>query len=125
MWQDVARDLATGRVYIPQEDMTQFGVDESDLDAPTASRDVRKLIRFQVRRAREYFREGFPLIDRVDGALRTDLRLFTLGGLAVLDAIERRRYDVLASRPRLSKVDKMRLGLRALLPLPIRIESAA
>jgi squalene synthase HpnC len=118
-WQDVARDYAAGRIYIPQEDMERFEVTESDLAAPAASRPVRRLIRFQVQRTRGLFRRGLPLIQAVAGPLRTDLRLFTLGGLAVLDAIERQRYDVLSHRPKLSRWDKARIGMRGLLPLPL------
>lgn len=116
MWQDIAHDFAMDRIYIPQEDMERHSVTSVDLIARKATPDVRRLVRYQVRRTREYFREGLPLIDAVDGRLSADLRLFTLGGLAVLDAIKRQRYDVLAGRPALSKADKLRLGVRALLP---------
>jgi squalene synthase HpnC len=116
-WQDVARDLAMGRVYIPQQDMADFGVSEVDLSAERATPVLRELMRFEVQRTREYFRSGLLLIDRVRGRLRVDLRLFTLGGLAVLDAIERQRYDVLSHRPAVSKPRKLWLGVRALAPL--------
>ena len=46
--------------------------------------------------------------------------VFTLGGLAVLDAIERADYDVLRRRPKLSGAQKAMLAVRGLLPLPIR-----
>jgi squalene synthase HpnC len=118
-WQDVARDLAMGRVYIPLADNSDFGVTEADLAAGRTTPAFRELMRFQVGRTREYFRRGLPLIDSVRGRLRVDLRLFTLGGLAVLEAIERQGYDVLASRPELSRAQKARLGLRGLLPLSI------
>jgi phytoene/squalene synthetase len=106
-----------GRVYIPQQDMADFGVSEADLGAERATPALRELIRFEVQRTREYFRRGVPLIDSVRGRLRVDLRLFTLGGLAVLDAIERQRYDVLSHRPAVSKPRKLWLGVRALAPL--------
>ncbi|MEO8456997.1 MAG: squalene synthase HpnC [Chloroflexota bacterium] len=117
MWQDVARDFAIGRVYIPLEDMARFGVTEADLGASTASRDVRRLVRCEVRRTREYFAHGLPLIERVGGRFRLDLRMFTLGGLAVLDAIKKQRYDVLAERPRVSGATKAWLAVRGLAPV--------
>lgn len=116
-WQDVARDLAMGRVYIPQQDMADFGVSEADLAAELATPALRELMRFEVQRTREYFRRGLPLIGSVRGRLRVDLRLFTLGGLSILDAIERQRYDVLSHRPTVSKPRKLWLGLRALAPV--------
>ncbi len=115
-WQDVARDCAIGRIYLPREDMAQFGVTEGDIAGGGGTPAFRKLIRFQVNRTREYFRRGAPLINCVGGKLRVDLRLFTLGGLAVLDEIKARRYDVLSERPTVSKSRKVWLGLRALLP---------
>lgn len=118
--QDVTVDFEKGRVYIPQEDLRRFGVSEDDLRERRVTADVRRLIAFEVERAREYFEEGLPLISVVDGRLRTDLRLFTLGGLAVLDEIARRRHDVLTERPMLSGRRKVMLGLRGLLPLPVR-----
>lgn len=118
-WQDVARDNAMGRVYIPREDLQMFGLSEDDLGAGRASPAFRKLLRFEVQRTREYFARGLPLIDSVRGRLRVDLRLFTLGGLAVLDAIKAQRYDVLARRPTVSKPQRLLLGLRALAPLRV------
>ena len=116
-WQDVVRDLAMGRIYIPQQDMADFGVSEADLAAELATPALRELMRFEVQRTREYFRRGLPLIGSVRGRLRVDLRLFTLGGLSILDAIERQRYDVLSHRPTVSKPRKLWLGLRALAPV--------
>ena len=37
-WQDVAEDLASGRIYLPGEDLERFGVTEADLAAPSAGR---------------------------------------------------------------------------------------
>ena len=39
-WQDVAEDLASGRIYLPAEDLERFGVTEADLAAPNAGRAV-------------------------------------------------------------------------------------
>ena len=108
-WQDVRRDLEMGRVYIPQEDMERFGYPEERLQAGVADEAFRDLMRFQVDRARALFDQGARLVDMVDGAARLDIALFTLGGLHTLKAIERRGYDVLRSRPTLSKAAKARL----------------
>ena len=108
-WQDVRRDLEMGRVYIPQEDMERFGYPEERLQAGVADEAFRDLMRFQVDRARALFDQGARLVDMVDGAARLDIALFTMGGLHILKAIERRGYDVLRSRPTLSKAAKARL----------------
>ncbi len=108
-WQDVARDYARGRVYIPREDLERFGLDEEVIASGVTTDAFRRLMRFEVERAREMFRRGLPLIDRVVKPARVDVALFTAGGLAVLRAIERQDYDVLSRRPALSRWSKARL----------------
>jgi hypothetical protein len=56
---------------------------------------------------------GAPLSRLVDRELALDLDLFSRGGLEILNAIERRDYDVLSARPAISKRTKMQLALRA------------
>ena len=123
-WQDVSVDLEKGRVYIPLEEMERFGYSERELLAHRHSDAFRRLMAFQVERTRELFRQGLALVPLVRGRLRLDLRLFSLGGLAVLDAIEGINYGVLHRRPALSKARKVWLALRGLLPLPTRVKGA-
>ena len=58
-------------------------------------------------------RAGLPLVKMVNRSLALDLELFSRGGLAILNAIERQRYDVLKARPAISKPKKLWLVLRA------------
>ncbi|MBY0231906.1 MAG: squalene synthase HpnC [Gemmataceae bacterium] len=113
-WQDVARDFAIGRVYLPQEDMDRFGVTEEDIAARRATPAFRELMRFQVGRTRARLEAGRPLVDLVPPAVRAEMGLFLAGGLGILSAIERAGYDVLSSRPALSKWEKGKLVLAAL-----------
>jgi len=119
-WQDVSRDLEMSRVYIPLEDMESFGYSEGDLLARRCSDEFRRLMAFEIQRTRETFREGLRLIPLVSARLRLDLRLFTLGGLAVLDVIERASHDVLHERPAVARARKAWLALRAILPVGIK-----
>ena len=52
-WQDVARDLAIGRIYLPREDRARFGYPESDLRALRFTPAFAELLRFEVARARD------------------------------------------------------------------------
>jgi len=123
-WQDVRRDLDKGRIYIPLEDMERFDYGEADLLAGRSDGRFRDLMAFQVQRTRELFRDGLALMPKVSGRLTLDLRLFSLGGLAVLDAIEGMGYDVLQRRPTLSRARKAWLVVRGLLPIRVRVEKA-
>lgn len=113
-WQDVARDLAIGRIYLPREDRERFGVTEADLRALRFTAAFAALMRFEVERTRRLFAEGRALVRRMPRALAVDVDLFSRGGLAILDRIEGRRFDVLSRRPALSRWTKARLLVRAL-----------
>ena len=108
--QDVAEDLARGRIYLPAEDLARFGVTEADLAAPGAGPAVRELVAFEARRARTLLDHGAPLVGTVRGRLRLLLAGFTAGGYAALAAVEAAGYDVLAQQP---KPDKRRLAVKA------------
>ncbi|MFO0958704.1 MAG: squalene synthase HpnC [Isosphaeraceae bacterium] len=113
-WQDVGRDLDIGRVYLPREDRDRFGVAESELRARKFTPEFGRLLEFEVARTRELFHQGWPLVSRIPRELAIDVDLFTRGGLAILDRIGSAGYDVLSSRPKLSKAAKGRLLMRAL-----------
>ena len=118
-WQDVARDYAMNRIYIPQEDMRRSGYSEDELARGVVNESFRSLMAFQVERARGLFAEGEKLIDTLEGRFKLDVALFTKGGSKVLDMIERRGYDVLSSRPALSKSSRLRLMLGTFLKLKL------
>jgi squalene synthase HpnC len=99
-WQDVAEDYGAGRIYLPAEDLARFGVSEADLAAPTASPQVRELMAFEVRRARELLDQGAPLIGNLRGAARVAVAGYVAGGRAALAAIKGAGYDVLRVTPK-------------------------
>jgi len=112
-WQDVSRDYAKGRIYIPQKDMESFGVEEEYFADNVVTPGFRALMRCEVEYAHNLFEEGLPLIGRVNRHLAVELDLFSRGGLEILHAIERQGYDVLSKRPSISKATKFALLLRA------------
>jgi squalene synthase HpnC len=112
-WQDIARDWDKGRIYLPLEDLRRFGVSEEDIAQRRATPEFLAMMKFEVTRAREWFDRGLPLAGKLDKELATDIELFTRGGQAILDAIERQEYDVLKQRPVISKPRKLGLVLRA------------
>jgi squalene synthase HpnC len=117
-WQDVARDLAIGRVYLPREDRERFGYRVDDLKALKFNPAFAEMLEEEVSRARAMLEEGRSLVSRLPKAIAVDVELFSLGGLAILDRIEEQGYDVLTSRPRLGKLAKFGLLARALLMRP-------
>jgi len=116
-WQDVTVDWRKGRVYLPLDDMARFGATEEQIAHRQFDGAFRELMRFEVERARRLFAKGLPLLHMVPRRLRLDLALFTRGGQAILDLIERQGYDVLSRRPALSKSRKAGLIFRRLVGL--------
>lgn len=113
-WQDVSRDLDKGRIYIPISEITRHGLTERDIVERTFDERYSNLMKELIARARGLFVAGLPLARRVDGTLRVDIELFSRGGMAILEAIERSGYNTLQHRPALSKATKFRLLTRAL-----------
>jgi len=113
-WQDVARDLGIGRVYLPKEDMDRFRYSDADLHGRVYSAAFIELMRFEVDRARDLFYRGFPLVEQMPVEVQPDIELFIRGGLGILRKVERRRYDVWSQRPVLAKWEKAALLLGTL-----------
>lgn len=110
-WQDVWRDYLKGRIYIPQSDMSEFGVDESTIRDREPSPEYRQLMKFQVERTRDLFRDGYGLYEHLERDFRLEFSAITAGGLSVLDAIEGLEYDTLTVRPTVSRAKKVRIML--------------
>ena len=113
-WQDVARDFAIGRVYLPEEDRRRFGYTDADLEAKRFTPAFAELMRFEVDRTRGYFDRGEALLPLLPRPARVDVDLFIGGGRAILAAVERIGYDVWTRRPEVSKWGKARLMIHAL-----------
>ncbi|MFO1065022.1 MAG: squalene synthase HpnC [Pirellulales bacterium] len=114
--QDMQRDAAGGRIYAPRDLQACHGVTESMILAQQVTEPLRAMLREWTMQTREYFEIGKPLERMVDAAwLRSDLRLFRTGGLAILDAIERFKFDVWTRRPVVSKWKKASLLFSALI----------
>jgi squalene synthase HpnC len=108
-WQDVSVDLLKDRVYIPADDIREFGYSEEELLRGDVTQAFRDLICFELDRTTRIFREGQPLLREVGKDLALELRLTWNGGMKILKKIERADYDVLHRRPRLTMVDKASL----------------
>lgn len=115
-WQDVRRDLLErDRIYLPQESMQRFGVTEEQLRQGRCDDSYRRLIEFEVTRTAALFDEGEKLLPLLDRRYRGQIALFGQGGRAILQAIRNQHYDTLTRRPRLGKLQKLRLVLSVLI----------
>jgi squalene synthase HpnC len=113
-WQDVIVDLEKDRVYLPLDVLARHDYPVEALFERRFDDRFRAAMKESVGVARELFLEGLPLAGRVDRRLSIDLELFSRGGLKILDKIEQQDFNVLAARPRISKVERVGLLLSAI-----------
>jgi squalene synthase HpnC len=106
--QDVPRDLALGRIYMPAEDRRRLGV--TVLDRP--NEPLTALLRFEAERARGLLSAGHTLRERIGGRIGRAVGLFARGGLAALDVLEDAGWDIFSRRPRPSRLRLAREVLR-------------
>jgi squalene synthase HpnC len=111
--QDPPRDLALGRVYLPQEDLRRFHVLDDELAGPRSDRLV-SLCRFEAARAASLLERGLPLGRALGGRVGKSVALFARGGLAALQALERSGWDMFSGRPAPSRLTFALLTLREL-----------
>jgi len=114
-WQDVSVDYEKDRIYLPLEDLRRFGVTEDNIAHKQNTPAFREMMKFEVKRARDWFRQNMPLVGKVDRELAIDLDLFSRGGMEILNAIEKQDFAVLGNRPAISKSRKLALVAHAAL----------
>src|SRR5262249_35722932 len=103
---DLGEDAARGRVYLPSEDLKRFGYSSEQLSRGERNEAFRALMRFEVERARSYYEAGQPLAALLQPPGRAVFQVMTRTYRGLLEAIERRDYDVFSRRVRLSKWHK-------------------
>ena len=108
-WQDVVEDWERGRRYLPECEMQRFGVTDEMIAAKNFTPQFRAMMEFLVGYAGDMLAEGGRISTTVDRELATTLKLFEQGGRAALDGIIAQDYDILARRPSVSNVTKMKL----------------
>jgi phytoene synthase len=104
-WQDVAKDFAIGRIYLPLDDMARFGVSEAQIAEGRSDEAWRALIKFQVDRTRALMLQGAPLGTILCGRIGLEMRMIIAGGLRILDKLEAADYDMFNRRPVLRPFD--------------------
>ncbi len=95
---DVGEDSRMGRVYLPTEDLDRFGYAEAEIFEGVLDDRFVALMKFQIARVRELYREAEPGIAMLAPESRYTVRLALSLYRGILDAIERNGYDVFRRR---------------------------
>lgn len=111
-WQDLSIDLQKNRLYIPRSFLEAYRIDEEALFQKVSHDNFREMLKALIETTRGLFRQGLPLLRRIRGRLKWELKFTVMGGLAVLDKIEKLDYNVLQYRPALTRGDRARIAIK-------------
>lgn len=114
---DVGEDLTKNRIYLPKEDLNQFGLKEGDLFRRELTNDFIDLMKFQIERARDYYKRsdlGIPMLDRDS---RLPVLLARENYSRILDKIEENQYQVFNQRAYLNSTEKFSILPKVMLQL--------
>ncbi len=104
-WQDVRKDYAISRIYLPQDEMARYGVTEDSIAQGRADPAWRELMQFQCDRTRAMMKSGAPLGSILTGRIGLEMRMIIAGGLRILDKLRAVDYDMFNRRPVLKPAD--------------------
>ena len=98
-WQDVKKDYAIKRIYLPLDEMARFGVTEAHIAQEITDQRWRDLMGFQIERARDMMKNGAPLGCILSGRIGLEMRLIIAGGNRILHKLRSVNFDVFKHRP--------------------------
>jgi squalene synthase HpnC len=113
--QDIHQDFdENNRIYFPQDEMQQWGINETMIKQQQSSDAMRGLVNQQLQRAKTMMLAGAPLGNRIPGRFGLQLRMMINGGLQVLKLLENQQQNVF-SRPRLNTRDWFTIAFNSLI----------
>ncbi len=108
---DLKEDAGRGRIYLPLEDLRRFGYREDDLLAGLLDDSYRNLMKFEVARARDFYRQADDALPVEDRSTLT--AAITMGKIysRLLDQIEEAEFDVFNHEIRLHRPERFIIAL--------------
>ena len=119
---DVAPDLERGRLYIPTQDLERFRCSEDDLRTGVVTENVRRLLAFEVERARQFYRKADATLPRHDERRLVAARIMGAIYFELLRSIERSGYDVFRTRTRVSRPRQAMIAALTWLKVMLRLK---
>jgi phytoene synthase len=104
---DIKEDAERGRIYLPQEDLRKFNVSEEQIYEKKMDENFVEMMKFQIKRARNYYTEGEKGIALLEKDSRFTVLLASRIYSKILDEIERQNFDVFSGRAHTSKAQKL------------------
>ncbi|MGJ3237840.1 MAG: phytoene/squalene synthase family protein [Anaerolineae bacterium] len=105
---DVAEDWRNGRLYLPQDELQQFGLSEADIERGVVTDNWRAFMAFQIERTHRLYEQSLPGIAMLQADGRFAITAAAELYRAILTDIENNDYDVFSQRSRISTFGKVR-----------------
>lgn len=103
--QDVAIDYQKDRIYLPQDELARYGIEESQVREGDSGGRWQAFMHFQIERARRLLEAGAPLGRVLPGRIGLEMRMIILGGESILRKLHKTGGDVFTRRPVLVPAD--------------------
>lgn len=121
---DLKEDAVRGRVYLPREDLAQFGYSENDLYNGVINDRFENLMRFEIARAQRFYDSARALEPRLDRGGRRVFHAMRATYRALLQKISRDPARVFRQRVRLSRWEKMQIAMESFFLRPVTLTPA-
>jgi len=112
---DVGEDLDRGRIYIPIQELAQFGVSREMLEARILTPQIIQALKFQISRVRQLQLEAAPGIQLLDPASRPCIEAASTLYCGIVDEVEKIGYDIFNRRAKTSTARRLRVASAAFL----------
>jgi phytoene synthase len=110
---DVSEDLNRGRIYLPMDELAQFGVDRTYLEKRIADKNVKDALKFQIKRVKELEEKSRSGIDFLHPSSRPCIEAARILYCGIVDAVEAIDYEVFQKRAKVSIAKRLRVALPA------------
>lgn len=119
---DVGEDLDRGRVYLPLQELAQFGVDRAMLERRKLTPEIVAALKFQIARVRQLQAESQVGISYLDKESRPCIRAASELYCGIVDEVEAIGYDIFNKRAKTSTARRAKVaGLAFLQAIVARI----
>lgn len=112
---DVGEDLDRGRVYLPQDELAQFGVDREMLEARKLTPEIVAALKFQIERVRQLQSEAAPGILQLEAVSRPCIEAASELYCGIVDEVEKINYQIFDKRAKTSSWRRVRVAIPAYL----------
>ena len=110
---DVGEDLERGRIYLPLDELAQFGVSPEMLNLRKLTPEIINALKFQIARVRDLQKAAEPGIALLDKTSQPCIRAASELYCGIVDEVEKIGYDIFNKRAKTSTARRIKVAGRA------------